>query len=228
MADWLRCRLLAPRHNAAAGRFHGHGGDAAVPQPGDDGLEAVGVGRELPDVVGRVGGGTDAHPVRCGRDVTASGVAMDEGQRLGVCRRRLGGGWLRLGVAARCGVGVCLPAGFRLGLGRRQLPPGGSGRCGLGGGVSGGVCGTVAWWHARLHKTQEAGPGRRRQAGPAAGTGNGRTARKRSAGKRPGEHSLPHGKRGTARDNLRTAAVTTAEAAQLPSSDSPTGRRGSA
>ncbi|MBI3301670.1 MAG: hypothetical protein HYZ72_06290 [Deltaproteobacteria bacterium] len=208
-----------------AGRFPRDGGDTAVPQPGDESRAAVGVRRELPDGVGAVAGRPDAHPVRCGRDVDAGGMAMADGPRRGGCGRWMGDGLRRVGLPTRCGLGVCLPAGFRLGRGRGELPPRWSGLRGVGVGVAGRVCSTMAVGHDTLPNAQGARPGRGHQAGPPVGNRNGPPSRKRSAGERPGWSSLPHGKRGTARDRWRTPAVTTDEAATRPSSEEPTGRR---
>jgi len=64
----------------AAG-FHRHGGHTALSQPGDQVAESGGVGGELADGFGAVGGGADAHPVAGVANVDAGGVRMLDGHR---------------------------------------------------------------------------------------------------------------------------------------------------
>ena len=86
-----------------AGGLQGDGGDAAVPQPGDELAQPGGVGGELADGVGAVGGGLDADPVawrrrrRCRRrgGVARAGRPARRPRRLGA--------WPRSGRGARRG-----------------------------------------------------------------------------------------------------------------------------
>src|SRR5207302_5447877 len=55
-----------------AGRLQGDRGDLVLPQEGGNGLQAIRVGRELPNQAGSgVGGETDTDPVGAGADVDA-------------------------------------------------------------------------------------------------------------------------------------------------------------
>src|SRR5262249_18309261 len=86
------------------GGLQGDCGDATVTQPGDQLAQPLGVGGELADGVGAVGGGGDADPVALVGDVDATGVGVADGQggHLGG-----GGGFARgLGQGAARGGGV--------------------------------------------------------------------------------------------------------------------------
>src|SRR5262249_33206847 len=62
------------------GGLQGHGGDAAVTQPGDELAQPGGVRRELADGLGAVGGGADGNPVAEVADVDATGTGVADGQ----------------------------------------------------------------------------------------------------------------------------------------------------
>jgi hypothetical protein len=131
------------------------GPDPAVLQPGDELAQSGGVGRELADGVGTVGGGLDADPVTGIADPDAGGVLVldRQGGELGTL---LGLAADLLGVAA----GVAnLGGGSGLGLGGVDARPAGRGAGGAGVGLANGPSGL----HNRGTATGQ--PGRRASGG---------------------------------------------------------------
>ena len=117
----LGLEQLVQRDPVDAGRFHGHRVDLVLAQEGDDGLQAVGVGGELPDQAGvGFGGEADADPVGARADVDAGGVRVQHGQGLDV-----GGLLLTEGLALGLGPGLATAVSLALGLSLSLLAAGG-------------------------------------------------------------------------------------------------------